>query len=165
MFGKLLPIGGAYLDIMSSWRSHLPKGIHPTRVVGLGMNSEEMANNPQLDSYIVHDLNQHPSLPFNEADFDAVICTVSIQYLIKPVEVFCEVNRVLKPSGVFIVSFSNRYFSSKVIAAWMAITDKQRVQLISYYFRALGNWTQQKVQSYIPEDSDPLYVIWAHKLK
>jgi hypothetical protein len=31
--------GGTVLDLMSSWRSHLPNGLG--RVVGLGMNAEE----------------------------------------------------------------------------------------------------------------------------
>lgn len=70
-YADLLPHGGVFLDLMSSWRSHLPlETLLPTRVVGLGMNSAEMEDNPQLDEFLVHDLNQRPRLPFPDAHFD-----------------------------------------------------------------------------------------------
>ena len=59
-FAVLLPPGGTYLDLMSSWRSHLPDSLKPARVIGLGMNSEEMRDNPQLSRHIVHNLNVDP---------------------------------------------------------------------------------------------------------
>ena len=39
--------------------------------------------------------------------------TVSVDYLSKPVEVFQEMHRVLKPGGKAIMSFSNRCFPTK----------------------------------------------------
>ena len=138
---KLLPLSGVYLDLMSSWRSHLPDSAQPTRVVGLGMNLAEMADNPQLDAYLVHNLNENPTLPFATAEFDAAICTVSVQYMTKPQQIFREVNRVLKPGGVFVVSFSNRCFPTKAIAAWVANGDQAHQALVHSYFTASGNWT------------------------
>src|SRR5437764_14548904 len=82
-YGELLPPGGRVLDVMSSWRSHLPDGLGP--VIGLGMNAEEMAGNPQLHEALVHDLNDDPRLPFEDASFDAVVCSVSVQYLTSPI--------------------------------------------------------------------------------
>src|SRR3712207_2104071 len=61
-YARALPPGGAVLDLMSSWRSHLPAG---ATAVGLGMNAAEMADNPQLSSFVVHDLNRDPRLPFD----------------------------------------------------------------------------------------------------
>ena len=52
LYAETLPEGGAILDLMSSWRSHLPADARYTRVVGLGMNAPEMADNPQLDEYL-----------------------------------------------------------------------------------------------------------------
>ena len=93
-YAELIPPGARVLDLMSSWRSHLPyTGIGP--VVGLGMNAAEMSDNPQLDSFVVHNLNREPVLPFPDASFDAVVCAVSVQYLTMPVEVFTDVRRVL----------------------------------------------------------------------
>ena len=103
-YDQLLPAGAEVLDLMSSWRSHLP--LRPlARVVGLGMNAAEMADNPQLDSFVVHDLNARPVLPFDDASFDAGVCTVSVQYLTSPVEVCAEVRRVLRPGGPFALAF------------------------------------------------------------
>src|SRR4051812_2691963 len=80
-YAELLPAGGAVLDLMSSWRSHLPEQPPLGRVAGLGMNAEEMADNPQLDDFVVHDLNEDPVLPFADATFDAAVCAVSVQYM------------------------------------------------------------------------------------
>ena len=90
VYRELLPAGGAILDLMSSWRSHLPGEIRYTRVAGLGLNAEEMADNPQLTEYAVHDLNADPTLPYRAGEFDAACCAVSVQYLQHPVQVFRE---------------------------------------------------------------------------
>src|SRR5438477_4026317 len=71
-YAELLPAGGRILDLMSSWRSHLPDSTKGP-VIGLGMNAEEMADNPQLAEVVVHDLNRDPRLPFPDAHFDAVV--------------------------------------------------------------------------------------------
>lgn len=164
LLAKVLPPSGVYLDLMSSWRSHLPDDLKPKRVVGLGMNAAEMADNPQLDAYVVHNLNTKPILPFTDAEFDAAICTVSVQYMTRPIETFREVHRILKPGGVFVVSFSNRCFPTKAIAAWASTTDQQHTELVEYYFAAAGNWTAPQTAAHTPRQSDPLYAIWATKL-
>ena len=81
LYRELLPPGGDVLDLMSSWVSHLPPETGYGRVVGLGMNASELAANGRLSSYVVHDLNADPQLPFETASFDAVVICVSIQYL------------------------------------------------------------------------------------
>jgi predicted methyltransferase len=48
----------------------------------------------------------------------------------KPEEVFAEVFRVLKPGGVFIVSFSNRMFYEKAVSGWRDGTGYSRSQLV-----------------------------------
>lgn len=164
LLAKLLPPGGVYLDLMSSWRSHLPDTAQPARVVGLGMNAAEMADNPQLNTYLVHNLNETPNLPLATAEFDAAICTVSVQYMTQPLAVFQEVNRVLKPGGRFVVSFSNRCFPTKAIAAWASSGDEEHQELVQYYFTAAGNWTTPQTASHTPRHSDPLYAVWAEKL-
>ncbi len=165
---ELLPPGGTYLDLMSGWRSHIPDELQPAQVAGLGLNAQEMAENCQLDEFMVHDLSKEPSLPFGEQQFDAVLCTVSVQYLIKPIEVFREVNRVLKPGGVFIVTFSDRCFPRKTIAIWLATTATQHRALVTRYFEVSGNWTDTSTGSVIPktkppESSNSLHVVWARK--
>ena len=133
-----LPSGGVILDLMSSWRSHLPEGQPRGKVVGLGLNAVEMRENPQLDESVVHDLNANPALPFRDDTLDAAILTVSVQYLTKPELVFGEVARVLKPGARFHVIFSNRMFPTKATAIWKALSDEDRGRLVGAYFRRSG---------------------------
>jgi len=102
VYADVVPARGRVLDLMASWRSHLPLSF-AGEVVGLGLNADEMNDNPQLAESVVHDLNQEPALPFGEDVFDAAVCAVSVQYLTRPVEVFREIQRVLKPLGPFVV--------------------------------------------------------------
>jgi len=48
----------------------------------------------------------------------------SVDYLNRPLEVFTEMHRVLKPGGRAIMSFSNRCFPTKAIALWTATGDE-----------------------------------------
>src|SRR6266404_6986358 len=86
LYAEVLPAGGRLLDLMSSWRSHLPPGAR--EVIGLGLNAEEMADNPQLAKSIVHDVNRDPRLPFAAGEFDGAMCAVSIQYVTHPLRLF-----------------------------------------------------------------------------
>ena len=61
----------------------------------------------------MHDLNRTPTLPFEDESFDVVLNTVSVDYLTRPFEVFAEVGGVLRPGGLFLVTFSNRAFPQK----------------------------------------------------
>lgn len=72
---------------MSSWVSHLPSDVNYKRVVGHGMNSQELAKNPRLDYFFIKDLNKDQQFEFESCTFDAVLCTVSVQYLQQPEKV------------------------------------------------------------------------------
>ena len=165
-FEKVLPPQGVVLDLMSSWRSHLPEGPQIKKVFGLGLNATELRENPQLDEHLVHDLNSDPALPFQDESFDAAVVTVSIQYLIRPVEVFREVNRTLREGGGFHVIFSNRMFPTKAIAVWQALDDDRKTDLISSYFADSGGWSQPQsldISPNLPFYSDPVHVVSANK--
>lgn len=127
------------LDMMSSWVSHLPEEIEFASVEGHGMNEEELAKNPRLNRYIVQDLNQNPKLPFADQEFDAVLNSVSVQYLQYPDAIFYEIHRILKPGGIAIISFSNRMFYQKAIAAWRDNSESGRVELVKRYFDSVRN--------------------------
>jgi len=162
-YADLLPNNGIILDLMSSWRSHYPDDLNSTRVDALGMNAEEMADNPQLDNHIVHNLNQNPILPYESNVYHAVTCAVSVQYLTNPVKVFAEVNRVLRKDGVFVVSFSNRCFPTKAVAVWTSMNDLQHVALVTGYFEASGNWRDINTAIHNQDNHDPLFVVWGYK--
>ena len=164
-FEETLPRGGSVLDLMSSWRSHLPDG-HAGRVVGLGLNAAEMAENPQLDEWAVHDLNSEPHLPFEDAAFDAAVVTVSIQYMTQPIEVFREVHRTLRSEAGFHVAYSNRMFPAKAVSVWKALDDVRRADLIGAYFAQSGGWEAPQARDITPQAdgySDPVFVVSATK--
>jgi len=161
IYARLLPQGGAILDLMSSWRSHVPGKVRPARLVGLGMNRPEMEDNPALTEIVIHNLNQNPVLPFADSDFDGAVVTVSIQYMTRPVEIFRGVAKVLKPGAPFIVSFSNRMFPTKAVAIWHSLGEFDRVRLVSRYFQESGNFENMEVIDMSAPTEPPSDPIWA----
>lgn len=168
LYRELLQDGDTILDLMSSWRSHLPPELRPARTVGLGMNAEEMAENPQLDEWLLHDLNHEPALPFNDGIFDAALCAVSVQYMTRPLETFAEVRRLLKPGGIFAVSFSNRCFPTKAVSGWLYGGDQQHLGVVQSYFEASAGWRDIHTEDRTPQRErglqDPLFAAWAYKV-
>lgn len=134
-------------DMMSSWVSHLPDEISFEHVEGHGLNAEELAKNSRLNHYFVQNLNQDPKFPLPDQSFDAVLNTVSVQYLQYPEAVFSEMYRILKPGGIAIVSFSNRMFYQKAIAAWRDNSEAGRVELVKRYFQSVSGFSEPEVIS------------------
>lgn len=166
LYASALPPEDDVLDLMSSWKSHLPPDFPVRRLVGLGMNEVELAENVQLDEFVVHNLNRDPALPFADEEFGGCIVTVSVQYLTRPVEVFREVNRVLRPGAPFVVTFSNRCFPTKAVAIWRMLGDADHTRLVGAYFDVSGGWAGLKAIDCSPQgagDSDPLYAVMAYK--
>jgi SAM-dependent methyltransferase len=156
-------------DMMSSWVSHLPDEIEFAHVEGHGLNEEELAQNPRLNHYFVQNLNDTPQFPLEDQSFDAVLNTVSVQYLQYPEAIFSEIHRILKPGGVAIISFSNRMFYQKAIAAWRDGSETSRVQLVKRYFESVPGFSNPEViarQSQVPAmlqwmgmGGDPFYAV------
>ncbi|HTO13432.1 MAG TPA: methyltransferase domain-containing protein [Candidatus Binatia bacterium] len=164
LYEEVLPAGGRLLDLLSSWRSHVPDRFD-AEVVGLGLNAEEMGDNPHLSYHVIHDVNREPRLPFEEQFFDGAMCAVSIQYVTHPVAFFAEVRRVLRPGAPFVVTFSNRCFPTKAVAVWLNTTDAHHVELVQAYFEAAGGWTKPVADNRSPgPEGDPLYAVWARRL-
>jgi hypothetical protein len=177
LYGEILKPGMRVLDLMSSWRSHIPESLELETLVGLGLNSEEMGNNPQLTSHVVHDLNLDPRLPFDDQSFDAVICTVSVEYLTHPFNVFIDVARILKPQGFFVQTFSNRWFPPKAIRIWSELSEFERMGLVLEYFLGSGayknlntysarGWPRPETDRHYPEimTADPVYAVWGSRI-
>jgi SAM-dependent methyltransferase len=158
-YDGLLPRSGRILDLMSSWRSHLPADLGP--VTGLGMNAEEMADNPQLADFVVHDVNADPRLPFDDDAFTAVVCAVSVQYLTRPVEVLTDVRRVLSPGGPIVISFSNRCFPTKAVLAWLTAGPSDHELLVQGYLLEAG-FTDVTVE-HLTSPDDPVTLVYGSK--
>jgi len=176
LYGSLLKPGMAVLDLMSSWQSHLPEDLELETLAGLGLNEEELRHNPRLTAAVLHDLNREPELPYPDGQFDAVMCNLSVEYLVRPFEVFAEAARVLKPGGLFVQTFSLRWFPPKVVRVWTELHEFERVGLVLEYFLrsgAFGNlqtfssrgWPRPEDDRYFPRLrlSDPVYAVWGEK--
>ena len=158
-----LGLDGDVLDLMSSWVSHFDAP--PRGLVALGMNAQELAANPQARSWVVHDLNADPVLPFPDGSFDAVTCCVSVDFLVRPVEVVADASRVLRPGGPFVVTFSNRCFPTKAIRGWLATDDATHVEIVRQYFLRSGGFGPVEAALRTPLDApgDPLWAVWARR--
>jgi SAM-dependent methyltransferase len=163
LYREELPPSCRVLDLMSSWVSHLPGEVRYVHVAGLGMNVAELAANPRLDERVVRDLNLEPTLPWPDASFDAVLCAVSVQYLVRPVEVFAEVARVLSDAGKLLVATSHRLFPTKAIAAWRSLPADDRLRLIGAYLAQAGGFRGARVVDRSPAGADPLWVVVAER--
>jgi hypothetical protein len=136
-YRESLPSGGAVLDLMSSWVSHLPEDVAYASVVGHGMNEEELAANRRLSRWFVQDLNIEPALPLGDGVFDGACLCVSVQY---------------------VVSFSNRCFPTKAVAIWQAIPGPDQQRLVGAYMRAAG-FTNIADHASMPREGDPLWIV------
>ncbi|XP_042383319.1 uncharacterized protein LOC121975627 isoform X3 [Zingiber officinale] len=125
------------LDLCSSWVSHYPAGYRQDKIVGMGMNEKELERNP-----------------------------VSVDYLNKPIDVFREMQRVLKPGGLAIMSFSNRCFWTKAISIWTSTGDADHVWIVGAYFHYAGGFEPPVAVDISPNRgrSDPMYVVYSRKL-
>jgi SAM-dependent methyltransferase len=165
LYRKTLPAGGAILDLMSGWMSHLPPEICYARVVGVGGDACELAENPFLDEWRVQDLNDNPHLPFATGEFDGAAMCAALHYLTRPGEVIREVGRVLKPGAPLVVTFSNRFLLSRGIACWRLLDDAGHLCLIAHYFAEAGNWTDIRcLHRTPPGGGDPLYAVIGRSL-
>ncbi|KZT57168.1 hypothetical protein CALCODRAFT_453276, partial [Calocera cornea HHB12733] len=129
------------LDLCSSWTSHLPAPYSPPNayITGLGLSLPELAANPRLARRVVHDLNASPALPEEVGQaYDAVVCSVSVDYLVRPLEVFRELARVMRPRARAHMTFSNRCFPTKVIRGWLGMGEEERCDLVACYFHFAG---------------------------
>ena len=155
-----LGVDGEVLDLMSSWVSHFRPG-SPRRLTVLGMNQAELDANPVAAELVVCDLNADPVLPFADQSFDDAVCAVSVDYLTRPVEVFTEVARVLRPGGRLVCVWSNRMFPTKAVRGWLAAEEEERPGIVAAYFRASGSWEEPEGARRPEATGDPLWAVWA----
>lgn len=145
------------LDLCSSWISHLPDeadNIKYGRVVGVGMNERELAANEQLNDFVAQDLNENPTMSqFEDNSFDVICNVVSVDYLTKPLEIFEEMHRVLRPGGISLMSFSNRCFPTKAIAMWLQADDIGRLTIVGSYYHYSAKW--DSIEAFDTKDRQP----------
>jgi hypothetical protein len=123
------------LELFSTYESILPPG-HNGLTVGVGWFDDEMKANSELDDYIVQDITVDPFLPLADNFFDLVIIPANFQLFQRPLDMFKEINRVLKPGGTAIVGVK--------LTSWAFLGWKQgRYYVETNYFEdtlALGSF-------------------------
>ena len=174
LYARLLPGEAEVLDLMASYDSHL-QGCSLRKLYALGMNAEELQANRSATAQVVQDLNQENTLPFGDASLDAVVCTASVEYLVQPRRVFAEVLRVLRPGGVFVLTFSNRWFPTKAVNVWGELHEFERVGMVTQWLQQAGfdrlnsfssrGWLRPKNDPHYGQMtvSDPVYAAWGFK--
>ena len=102
---------------------------------------------------------------------------LKIEYLTNPKAVFAEVARVLRPGGVFVVTYSNRWFPPKAILLWTELQEFERTGLVLEYFRSTELFREHQTYSIrglmrprhdkyfgsVPF-SDPVYAVWGQRV-
>jgi ubiquinone/menaquinone biosynthesis C-methylase UbiE len=153
-YRRTIPIGSAILDICSSWTCHYPREFPQTmsRICAVGISDYELKWNDQVTGsngcYRAVDLNAAgdkncPRLPFPDGAFDTVTCALSIGYLVRPIDVLREVNRVLKPGGQVLIGQSDKCWPSKATRLWLEQkSDADRLELIVEYLRYAGGYLE-----------------------
>jgi hypothetical protein len=174
-YSRLIRPGSRVLDLMASWDSHLPEELPLQSLILLGMNQTELEANVRASEYLVHDLNIDPHLPLADSSFDGVLCTASIEYLVNPLAVIREIQRVLVPGGLVVVSFSNRWFPPKAITIWTELHEFERLGMVLEMFGQASGWEGITSATWRgrprPVDdphqgyafSDPVFIAWAQK--
>lgn len=138
LYRERIPAQAVVLDLMSSWVSHLPDDISYGRVIGHGLNEQELAANPRLDSHWLQNLNLNQEIPLQSESVDAVLIVAGWQYLQYPEAVASELLRVTRPGGQLIVSFSNRMFFTKAPQVWADGSDRDHLTIVAEVLMAQG---------------------------
>ncbi|MDG1124034.1 MAG: class I SAM-dependent methyltransferase [Pseudomonadales bacterium] len=161
-YRSFIPQHSDVLDLMSSWISHLPAEVQLGRVVGLGMNADELAANTQLTQWSVQNLNDQPILPYASESFDRALIVVSIQYLRRPIDVLLSVHNVLREGAEIAIAMSHRLFPTKAIVAFQSLSVDDRMNLVRYYLEKAG-FREIELLDCSPANADPLWIVTGKK--
>jgi len=138
LYRERIPPCAVVLDLMSSWVSHLPPDVSYERVIGHGLNEQELAANPRLNQHWVQNLNADQRLPLADASVDVTLIVAGWQYLQQPEAIAAELLRITRPGGDLIVAFSNRMFFQKAPQVWTDGGDRDHLNYVARVLIAQG---------------------------
>ena len=118
------------LDLMASWDSYLPEGKKYKKVIGHGLNKQELERNKMFDSYWIQNFNLNQEIPLNKGTVNYCLMVAAWQYLQYPENLTREIARILSNKGKFIIAFSNRAFWHKAPNIWTTSTEEERVKYV-----------------------------------
>ncbi len=159
------------LDLMSSWDSYLPEDKKYKKVIGHGLNKQELEKNKIFDTYWIQNFNLSQEIPLVDKSVDYCLMVAAWQYLQYPENLTREIARILSPKGKIIIAFSNRAFWHKAPNIWTSSSDEERVNyvrkvLISNGFhepKIIKKFNEPGLQIFNFLNKDPFYCLIATK--
>ena len=162
------------LDLMSSWVSHLPSNISYKKVIGHGMNEDELGSNKRLDRFWVQNLNKTQNMPIEDSSIDVGLIVAGWQYLQYPEKVSLELSRIIKSESLLIISFTNRAFWTKAPNIWTYSSEINRIEYVKSVLSTNG-WRIEKIFNektkdkklfgFYSSESDPFFSVIARNNK
>ena len=159
------------LDLMSSWVSYLPLEKKYKKVIGHGLNKEELERNKTLNSFWVQNFNLSQKIPLESRSVDYCLMVAAWQYLQYPENITNEVSRILSDKGKILVSFSNRAFWHKAPNIWTTSTEEERVKYVRKVLITNGFQEPKIIKKFNDNNlnflpflkKDPFYCLISHK--
>ena len=118
------------LDLMSSWDSYLPQNKKYKKVIGHGLNKEELERNKTFNYFWTQNFNLNQVIPLDSKSIDYCLMVAAWQYLQYPEKLTKEIVRILSDGGKILVSFSNRAFWQKTPNIWTNSSEEERVKYV-----------------------------------
>ena len=171
VYKKEISDNSTVLDLMSSWDSYLPQEKKYKKVIGHGLNKQELEKNKIFDTYWIQNFNLNQEIPLGNESVDFCLMVAAWQYLQYPENLSREIVRILSNDGKFIISFSNRAFWHKAPNIWTSSTEEERIKyvrkvLISNGFnepRIIKKFNEPALNIFNFFSKDPFYCLIASK--
>ena len=170
LYKKEIKNNSSVLDLMSSWDSYLPKNFKYKKVIGHGLNKEELERNIAFDDYWIQNFNINQKIPLENQTFDYCLMVAAWQYLQYPEKIAEEIARILNSNGKFIIAFTNRAFWHKAPNIWTYSNESERVEYVRNILIANGFREPKIIKKFTEENSflpffnrDPFYCIISEK--
>ena len=96
-----------------------------------------------------------------EGRYDAAVCTCSVEYMTRPVDILRYVVHFLEPGAPVVFGFTNRYAPDRVIRGWTELHEFERMGLALEYLRVadlLENAGTMSMRNDWREENDPRFL-------
>ena len=158
------------LDLMSSWDSYLPRNLKYKKVIGHGLNNDELERNKAFDNYWIQNFNTNQNIPLETETIVFCLMVAAWQYLQYPEKIAEEIARILNNKGKIIISFSNRAFWHKAPNIWTYSTEEERIDYVRKILISNGFYEPKVIKKFTDGNSflpfmtnDPFYCIISEK--
>ena len=170
LYGEEIQNNSSVLDLMSSWDSYLPKNIKYKKVIGHGLNKEELEKNKAFDDYWIQNFNINQNIPLENETIDFCLMVAGWQYLQYPEKIAEEIARILNKNGKLIIAFSNRAFWHKAPNIWSYSSETERIIYVRNILIKNGFCEPKVIKKFTQENSflpflnrDPFYCLISEK--